>query len=341
MLTSARRTIDLCATQPVSSGPTLTGTFFVSSIIKSDKTMYKHSPSLIPVALFLGFGASGVQAAVMDCRSESDVQITQIATSDGNPISQSPTSGVPINASGCIHAGNRNPSPVRTGFGGDNRGLKNEGDLNTWGKYGEYGAFVTEDDLQALRDPDVAEDPGWIFVGKKDVNGSTDWGTIRNGDNTFSFESFFDDFSDLLQITPGDGCDGGHCGTWTYTPPKDYPDDLLSVIGFDRIFDQLAVVFKSGPESMIYNFKVSDLFDQTPEENYSYSGVWDTSGSMFNSRGRNNSPYGLSNYTLFLRDPVAQPFSDDPQPNPVPTPATLILFAFGLIGLGAFQKRRA
>lgn len=302
--------------------------------------MYKHSPSVISVALVLGFGVTGVQAGT--CFT-SDVGITKISTQGDSPtvIFQAPTNGPAITASDCIAAGDRNPSPSQNGFNGDNRGFRGEGDLNTWaddgGLYGEYGAFVTEDDLQALKDPNVAEDPGWIFVGKQDIGGGTEWGTITNGGDEFSFESFFDDdFSKLLSVNVGEGCDDGEfCGTWSYTPPENYPEDLKNVLGQDKIFDQIAIVLKSGPESTIYNFKISDLFSEIPENNYAYEGFWDTSASMFNDKG-NQSPYGLSNFQFYLRDPTVESAE-----TPVPTPASLILMATGLIGLGVFQKRRA
>ncbi|WP_201245044.1 PEP-CTERM sorting domain-containing protein [Halochromatium salexigens] len=221
-----------------------------------------------------------------------------------------------------------------------NIGIKDTGYLNKTNYFDgyEYGAFVGEDDLLDLSGNGEADDPGWIFAAKIDFNedgtGNTTTGKIENNGQTLEFaESLIE-----LEFDSGSGMTSG---TWTYTPPETNPQGLIDVLGANKFFDQAAVIFKSAREYAIYNFTLADLgLDPvvgTEDTNYRFSGTWDMSGTLKTPNGKN--PAGLSNVSLWLRDPDFVTTSSQPTPNTVPTPGTVFLFGAGLFGLGAMRKR--
>ena len=118
--------------------------------------------ALSSIAMVAG---SGAHAASITCAENSNVQLTGIALSSATTPNPNPNllAGTPsrvYNSYGC------------TGFAGNdsgladsspNIGLRNMGLLNfdsTQGSDYSYNLLIEESDLQAIGDPNVAEDPG-------------------------------------------------------------------------------------------------------------------------------------------------------------------------------------
>lgn len=126
----------------------------------------------------------------------------------------------------------------------------------------------------------------------------------------------------------GTNCVGGDAvkGDWAWTPPATNPQDLLDLLA-GLFFDQVAIIFKSGKQFAMYNFDIGDLgLDPVlaGDFNFAFTGTWD----MSNTLGK----HGLSNYTLWARDPTIEPTD-------VPEPSILALFSL-LVLLIAFRQRQ-
>ena len=271
---------------------------------------------------------------LISCQN-SDITITSISKQGVNGDSRS----LNQDASNCLGAFSGSDAFTGNTTQG-NIGIKDTGYLNKTNYFDgyEYGAFVGEDDLLDLSGNGEADDPGWIFATKIDFNddgtpGGTKLGEIENNGQTFKFAE------GLIELNFYDN--KRTSGTWTYTPPETNPQELVDVLGINKFFDQAAVIFKSARQYAIYNFTLAELgLDPvvgTEDTNYRFSGTWDMSGTLKTPNGKN--PAGLSNVSLWLRDPEFVDSSSQPTPNPVPTPGTLFLFGAGLFGLGAMRKR--
>jgi len=250
------------------------------------------------------------------------VQLTQVTTNSGDVV---PVPGLPLDPAFCyqIVDGNDTDNNFKDP-GNTNLGYKDDGYLNTdlkkFGLWDENGAFTTSGELQDLKTPGVFEDPGWVKMGKWQ-NGSFVGDSSSNlvpsltNPNvnelvTYTYVSSL--FSLTNCYTSGNvldqTCSGGDLvrGQWQLKPPANNPDALKRLLGTDRFFDSIALIFKSGNDHAIYNFKASQLGLApgigTAYENLVFTGSWDMSDVIFNG---DNGGSGLSHVSVWGRDPTA------------------------------------
>jgi hypothetical protein len=297
----------------------------------------------LTIALLLG--SCNLQAALPAGNALCDILDVKVASyqkQDGSPVvSLNPN----VPASACLGAYEGNDSNASSQGIGDNLGYDRHGLLNDKSLFADYGAFVGAADLQDLEFAGNFKDPGWIYVGKQNMESGGpvfEAGVVTKGANSYTFSS------DILTMQNCKNKDGAaiSCnadavkGEWVYKPPQFNPSMLLNLLGMDKFFDQAAVVFKSGTQYAIYNFKLSD-FNLPPvlglnDQNYIFTGTW----NMSNTLGKNQTnpkkgdffnPSGLSHVSLWLRDPTGPTLQ-------VPEPATLAMLGLGLLGLRLRRK---
>jgi len=259
-----------------------------------------------------------------------DVHVTTVSIQGTSATFDLPSA--PIAASNCIGTAQGND---KIDVSKNNLGWLGDGWLNDTSVFGPYGAFLSASDLQDLKTPGSPVDPGWIFVGKTDFGNNHEVkdfeaGTVSDGQRSYTFSS------DILQVNKD--------GTFTYKPPATNPQALMDILGANKFFDQLAIVFKAANYHAIYNFTLASfggLLDPvlgTTAPNYAFHGTWDMSKTLINNGGQ---PAGLSHVSLWLRDPAfITPFTTPFITAEVAVPATLPLFALGLLGLGVLRRHR-
>jgi hypothetical protein len=279
-------------------------------------------------------GGGGNQVTPPPC-NVSDIQITTIQKQDGSPAQNVGA----INATACYGAfsGNDDVSNL-----GNNLGYDNVGWLNQESEYwpGQPGAFVTNDDLQDLQGLGNI-DPGWIFFGKYTAGNFAPSSSSKAPFGTYNYAA---DLVSLSNCKDRNGntvaCTGGSVvsGEWTYKPPVNNPQQLLDMLGTNKFFDQVTVVFKSGNMFALYNFDISSLpippVFGTNDENFMFKGVWNMEDTLLNASGG----AGLSHISVWGRDPVA----DTPPPPPVDVPVSspLTLAGLGLLLMGLHRRRQ-
>nr|WP_241242192.1 PEP-CTERM sorting domain-containing protein [Thalassotalea sp. G2M2-11] len=253
----------------------------------------------------------------------SDLQITTFQLLDG---SEEVELAVPADATDCLGAyyGNNSEfiSPVDN-LGYDEDGWLNKDSYNDW--WTGPGAFVDQSDLYDLDGDGLADDPGWVYVGKDEGNGFKGQ-TSSDGSTSYDFIDNLITFTDC-EDKKGNStdCVGGNAvkGSWSYTPPAMNPDELVELLG-GEFFDQVAIIFKAGSSFAMYNFSIEALgLDPVlaGDYNYAFTGTWDISEVLGGS--------ALSNFSFWARDPVAESVQ-------VPEPPTWIL----MMAVFAFMVRR-
>ncbi len=274
-----------------------------------------------------------------------DVQITSYQKQDGSSAVTVP----PISATACYGAFNGNDDVSMLG---NNLGYDNVGWLNKESEYwpGLPGAFVTEGDLQNLQGAGNI-DPGWIFFGKyeDDTDDNVDNAKFLPASSSKAGFGTYTYASDLISLSNCKNKDGNSTdckgddvvkGEWTYKPPVTNPQQLLDMLGTDKYFDQITVVFKSAHMFALYNFNIKalglDPVVGTTDENYMFRGVWDMSNTLLTPNGKG--PGGLSHISIWGRDPVTG--NPPPPPTDVPAPFSIALTGLGLLLLGLQRRRR-
>ena len=285
--------------------------------------------------------SSGAYAASISCGENSNVQLTGIALSSATTPNPNPNllAGTPdrvYNSYACTgFQGNDQPLPS-----GNNIGLRNDGFMNmdaatinalsanTDGPANndqslgyDYGLFIDESDLQAIGDPNVAEDPGWIYLGKQE-GPSFGYSSVL-GENLGQFLSI--DFSSVGQTS----------GTWSVGVDFGAIPDIESFLG-RASFDHLAIILKAGNYFGIYDFNFNDIFvsefvagnvlDFRTE--YTFSGTWQTN----DLRNNGGQIAGLSHATVWARDPLP--------PEEVSAPGVLGLLGLSLFGIAVRRRNR-
>jgi hypothetical protein len=234
-----------------------------------------------------------------------------------------PTLAEPIHATSCagVFTGNEgaalSPSP--------NLGYLNDGLLN--GQFGLLSPtqFIDSSQLQGLQNASNPVDPGWIMLGQLDGNaGELAYSSVTPvGAPTFSL-------ADVLNYTQTQTSNVG--GTWQLTID---PNIVNYLAAYDMIsrssFDHLAFSVKSSTSWAVYDFdftKMGGIFDLSIP--YTITGSWTMDTDFENGTGNDQN---ISHISVWARDPITA--------NSVPEPASLMLVALGLIGVGAYRRRRA
>ena len=175
-----------------------------------------------------------------------------------------------------------------------------------------YSPLTTTSALVDMDRDGVADDPGWIYLGK---NGS-DYGTF----GTLNLAKY-------LTITVGGM--GGTSGTWELKLDPSIIPAVQDILG-PNAFDHLAFVMKAGNYFAVYDFDFSILGQKLPSGTFDYTTAYSFSGNWSTSDLDNKE---ISNLVFWARDPVL------PRNN-VPEPGSLVLLGIGLAGLSIMMRRR-
>ncbi len=263
-----------------------------------------------------------------------DIQITSYQKQDGSAATAVPS----INASACYGAFNGNDDVSQLGF---NLGYDNVGWLNQQSTlWSGPGAFISDADLQNLQGLGNI-DPGWIFFGKYTAGTFDPSSSNKTGFDSYNYASDLIGLSNCKdKNNAAIACAGGDVvkGEWTYKPPVTTSQQLLDMLGTDKYFDQVTVIFKSSTSYALYNFNIAALglpaVVGSSDENYMFKGVWDMSTTLLTPNGKN--PAGLSHISIWGRDPAfVQPPALD-----VAAPMSLALSGIGLLLLSLHRRRR-
>lgn len=264
-----------------------------------------------------------------------------------------------FNSTKCIkHGGNNDPFTSDPNLGWEFDGLLN-GDTHQGDSYFTGLEFITSAELQALKNPLLKVDPGWIDLARGQNAGAPTYNFIDpdGPNNTINIGDFIDFKMTCTNGTVGE-CKGG---SWELITKDGIIDIVKKYLG-NNVFDHLAIILKAGNENsgggnpnddkgegkgkdkdnnseatevdtsggwVVYDFNFNAIFMalQNPNlvltKNFNLYGTWDTSDLGNKS---------LSHYGVAARDPADQ--------RNVSAPAALSLFGLGLVLLGFRMKLR-
>jgi hypothetical protein len=314
--------------------------------------------SQLSYANLLVTGDCNVSNATLTSVQISNLDISA-GTGDSVPTSSNLLKNGPYNASECvgIYAGKDNVQTENNIGEFEDGFLNGEGSILTGSEFidglidGNANLWYDGDPLDIDGDT-VATDPGWINLGKFDVDNNSLEGDkeVISFDGTKSLM-----ISDVLQFTFS--CLGGsECSTinWTLTTDIDIAETVREVMGRST-FDHLAFVTKAGniqPDKdgnlprdkdgnfkkvdqgwAIYDFNFYEIFGKEKMKGndvFDFETAYSLSGSI-DIKGSGDFSAGLSHLSIWARDPLAT----------VPEPSTLAIFALGMIGLASrrFKKQ--
>lgn len=289
--------------------------------------MKKSLLAAISAAVVLGSLHSGAAlAAPLTACSTSDVQVTSVqvysgTTSSASLIDISGAYSLPMNAADCAGGYNGNDQPLPT----TNLGYQNDGLLNgapqkpSGNDLFADGAFLTSQYQASDLDGDgVADDPGWIFLGKVEVNNGVAGAfspAAIGGDLSIVLSSFF-----TVTMT------GAGTGTWSFAPDAEVAARAAAVLG-KNYFDQFALIFKQSTQFAAYDFTAEQFGVTHPSADdpvFAFGGTFDVSKTLL--------PAGLSHISLWARDPGATSTTELPEPG--------LLGLLGVAALGLALGRR-
>lgn len=282
----------------------------------------------LPLALGLAASthAAWVSAGPLPLCNNADVRVTKYVGSPSGTASNWTEPATPINAAACAgaFAGNDMPVPsLNLGYKGD--GLLNGAPQSTPPRANIFpgGAFMRELGLQYsdLQDDGVADDPGWIMLGRFDFDTNLFGPSAIGGSLGIVLSDFF-------SVTST----GAGTGTWAFSPDAGFTARADAILG-KHDFDQFALVFKASTSFAAYDFS-TEQFGWDSGELFGLQGSYDTRNTLRTSNGKN--PAGISHISLWARDP----FFNDSELT-VPEPGTLALVGLAFAGLAFSRRRRA
>jgi hypothetical protein len=220
-----------------------------------------------------------------------------------------------------------------------NLGYKNDGWMNYYSDLTTFwdtkGAFITSDDMLQDLQGLGAIDPGWVQMGKDDGAGFVP-DSSRKGEKEYTYEQTTFSMSNCTdRHGAAQTCVGSDAvaGQWLFSPPEFSPTELFDILG-GTFFDQMALVLKSGNAFAMYTFSIDQFAELLSgpilpgEQKFEFAGTWDMSSTLINNGGQ---PAGLSNYSLYGRDPTGGVS--------VPAPATIGLIGLSLVLMRLFRRR--
>jgi hypothetical protein len=280
------------------------------------------------------------------------VQISNLdisaGTGDSVPTTANLLQGGPYNASECIgiYAGNDNTQTDNNIGEFEDGFLNGQNSILTGYEFidglidGNVNPWYDGDPLDIDGDT-VATDPGWINLGKLEIDeNDLDKDELEDDKKVTSFDGTKSlMISDVLEFTFS--CLGSNeCSTinWTLTTDIDIAETVREVMGRST-FDHLAFVTKAGNDNpdqgwAIYDFNFYEIFGKETiagnnvfdfETAYSLSGAINIKPDDFSA--------GLSHLSIWARDPIGTSTT-------VPEPSTLAIFGLGLIGLALRQFKK-
>lgn len=288
----------------------------------------------VMLSLALAGGLLSSAAHAVSCTPGS-VTISTIAKSDGSSVLYpTTTSSAPLSATSCFGTVEGNDSGYMS-TPTWNTGVLGDGLLNGQIPKHEIAPLVNPyyflttpaDQKLDLDENSVFTDPGWIYLGKSDLNEDTQsflgfdyYDLPKESDGT----SLIDDVLDItLACTTGSDCTKG---TWSLATTLDVIEKTQAVLGRNA-FDHLAIVLKAGKDGFaVYDFNFNILGASLPGLDfvtpYSFTGTWDTA-DLTNDKG---DAQQISHISIWARDPL--PDATVPEPN------SLALIGIGILALG-------